>query len=109
VRRILGRRQLIPLERLCALLKKGRINHMILLEEKVVREDVERRISEARGVGIIKVRDLIFIVFIVERMDMKQRHVGSHGRRSKKKQEQKEEKGKALNPLILLLLIAILA
>jgi hypothetical protein len=49
VRRIFERRQLNPLKRLCALLKKGRINHMILLEEKEIREDIERRISEVGG------------------------------------------------------------
>jgi hypothetical protein len=43
------KRQLNPLERLCGLLKKVRINHMILLEEKVVREGIERRISEEGG------------------------------------------------------------
>ena len=41
IRKLLGRRQFNPLERFCTLIKRGRINHMILLEEKVVREDVE--------------------------------------------------------------------
>jgi hypothetical protein len=81
MRRILGRSQLIPLERLCALIKKGRINHMILLEEKVVREDVERIILEVGGVSTIKVSCLIFTMFVVERMDMKRRHAKYHGRR----------------------------
>jgi hypothetical protein len=42
-RNILERRQLSPLERPCALLRKGRINHMILLEEKAVKEALGRK------------------------------------------------------------------
>jgi hypothetical protein len=64
LRRILGRIQLIPLKRRCDLIKKGRINHMILQEEKEVREDVERRILEVEGVY------LIFAMFVVVRVDM---------------------------------------
>jgi hypothetical protein len=142
-------------ENMCLALK-GRINHMILLEEKVVREDMERRISEAgdrhnqgerlkkivhptgdtmclalkgknqshdssreedskrgrgkkrQGVGIIEVRYLIFTVFVVARMDMRQRLIGSHGRRSKKRKN-KRKKNVMLLKLILLFLIAILA
>jgi hypothetical protein len=51
-----------------------------------------KKYFRGRGVGIIKVRDLIFTVFIVERMDMMQRHVGSHGRRSKKSRNKKGRK-----------------
>jgi hypothetical protein len=50
------------------LLKKRRI------EEKGIREDIERRISDMWGVGIILVRNMIFNVFVVRRMDMRQRH-----------------------------------
>jgi hypothetical protein len=57
--------------------KKGIINHMIILEEKSLREDTKTIISEAKGVGIILVRDLIFTVSIAERMDMSQRHAES--------------------------------
>jgi hypothetical protein len=82
---------------------------MILLKEKAVREDTERRIPEARGVDTIKVRGLIFTVFIVPRMDMKQKHTKSYGRRSKTSMKKRKKNVKLLNPLILLLLIAILA
>jgi hypothetical protein len=45
MRNILGRRQFIPLQRLFSLLKKGRIDHMILLEDKVVKDGMETIIS----------------------------------------------------------------
>jgi hypothetical protein len=94
VRKILERRQFSPLQRLCASLRKGRINHMILLEEKTVKEDVEEKISEAEGVGIIAMRNLIFNVSVVGRMDMKQRHAKYHGRRSKTSMIRKKTKVK---------------
>jgi hypothetical protein len=59
-----------------------------------------------KGVGIIKVRDMIFIVFIV---DTRKINVGSHGRISKKIRNKGKIKVKILIPLIFLLLIAILA
>jgi hypothetical protein len=43
VRKPLERNQLNSLERPCALLRKGRINHMILLEEKAVKEVLGRK------------------------------------------------------------------
>jgi len=73
---------------------------MILLKYKVVRDGVEIIISEARGVGIIKVRYLIFTLFIMERMDMMQGHVGSHWRVSKKSRKKRKIKVKLLNILI---------
>jgi hypothetical protein len=84
VRKLLGRRQFRPVEKLCAFPIKGRNNHMILLEEKVVREDVDKSISDACSVGIIKVRDMISTEFIVAITDMVKMHVGYHERRSKK-------------------------
>jgi len=42
---------------------------------EVVTEDTERRTLEARGVGIILVRNLIFNVSIVGRMDMRQKGI----------------------------------
>jgi len=50
---------------------------------KVVREDVERRILEPRGVDIIPVINMIFNVSIEGRMDMRQRHAKSFEKRSK--------------------------
>jgi len=70
---------------------------MILLEENEIREDMERIILEVGRVGIIKVKDLIFIVFIVEKIDMKQRHVGSHGTRSRKSRIKSNIKVKLLS------------
>jgi hypothetical protein len=49
MRKPLERNKLITLERPCAFLRKGRINHMIILEEKAVKENVEERILEAGG------------------------------------------------------------
>jgi hypothetical protein len=51
---------------------------------------------------------MVFIVFDVEKMDMKQRHVGSYGRISKISMNKRKEKVKILDSLNLLLLIAIL-
>jgi hypothetical protein len=51
-----------------------------------------KKIVEAGGVGLIKVRDLIFIMFTVARMDIRKRHVGSHGRRSKKSGNKRKKK-----------------
>jgi hypothetical protein len=45
VRKPLEKSKLISLVRLCALLRHARINHIILLEEKEVKEDVEEIIS----------------------------------------------------------------
>jgi hypothetical protein len=44
-----GNKTTCPLERPCALLKNGRINHMILLEEQEVKEEVEEIVSETWG------------------------------------------------------------
>jgi hypothetical protein len=83
VRKLLERRHLSPLVRPSALLKKGRINHMILLEEKAIK-DVEERILKARGVDTTKARNLIFTMIVAERMGhVKERTAKSHGRRSK--------------------------
>jgi hypothetical protein len=49
----------------------------------------------------------MFAVFVVERMDMKKRHVGSHNIISKNNRNKRKTKVKLLNLLILLLLIAI--
>ena len=46
---ISGRRQFKALERLCAFPKRGRTNHMILLDEKALREDVRKK--NFRGMG----------------------------------------------------------
>jgi hypothetical protein len=62
-----------------------------------------RKNLKGRGVDTAKVRDLIFIVIVAERMGhMKQRHAESHGRRSKTNRIKKKtsktsdlEKGKA--------------
>jgi hypothetical protein len=54
-------------------------------------------------------RSNIHWVFFVARKNMMQRHVGSHGRRTKKIRNKGEKQLKLMNPLILLLLIAILA
>ena len=91
------------------MLKKGRINHMIMLEEKVVREDVETIILKVARVGIIKVINMIFTMFVEERMDMIQRNIGSNGRILKKiRKKKKKKKVNLLNPLILLLYTIIL-
>ena len=82
------------------MLKKGRINHMIMLEEKVVREDVERIISKVAGVGIIKVINMIFTMFVEETMDMIQINIGSYGRILKKSRKKMKKKVNILNPLI---------
>jgi hypothetical protein len=68
---------------------------------------VEIKISKEGKVGVIKVRDAIFIVFVLVIMDMKKRHVGLHGRRSKKIWNKMKKKVKLLNPIIILFLIAI--
>ena len=52
---------------------------MLLLEEKVVKDDVDEIILVAKGVGIIKVRYLIVMILSSTRMDMKQIIVGIHG------------------------------
>jgi hypothetical protein len=57
--------------------ENGRINHIIILEEKEVKEDLEEIILDARGVVIILVRDLIFMVTITKIMDMRKIHVES--------------------------------
>jgi hypothetical protein len=57
-------------------------------------------------VGIIPMRDIISSVSIVEIMYMRQRLVGSHGRRSK---ISKKKKVNLLNPLNLLFIIVVLA
>jgi hypothetical protein len=47
-------------------------------------------------------RNLIFTMSVVARMDMKQRHVQSHGRKSKTSKNKKKEMAKLMNPLKLL-------
>jgi hypothetical protein len=66
---------------------------------------MERRISEARGVGTI----MIFIVSVVARMDMRKVLIGSHGKRSKNIGNIIKKMVNLLNMLILSLLIEILA
>lgn len=56
---------------------------MILLEEKVVREDMEISILEVGGNPIM------------EMMDMMKRHVGSHGRISKKSEIKRKKNVKS--------------
>jgi hypothetical protein len=75
-----------------------------------------RKNFRGKGVGIIKVRDLIFTVSIAARMDLRQKHAESLGRRSKTSKIRKKtkikyqiwKKVKHLNLLIILLPIAIL-
>ena len=64
-------RQFSPLYRLCSLVRKGRIIHIDLLEDMEVRQNVEEIILEVGGIDIIMVKDPIFIMFVVARMDMK--------------------------------------
>ena len=52
---------------------------MLLLEEKVVKDDVDEINLEAKGVGIIKVRYLIVMILYSTRTGMKQIIVGIHG------------------------------
>jgi hypothetical protein len=49
MRKPLERSHPIPPVRLCALLRNRRVNHMILLEEKATKEDVEETLSEEGG------------------------------------------------------------
>ena len=52
---------------------------MLLLEEKVVKDDADEIILEEKGVGIIKVRYLIVMILYSTRMDVKWIIVGIHG------------------------------
>ena len=61
-----------------------------MLQDKVAREDVERISSKVGGVGIIKMIDMIFTMF-VEVMDMIQINIGSNGRRATKRRKKKEK------------------
>jgi len=71
-RRIFGRRQLLSLlKKLCALHKKRRIKHNILLEEEVAKEEEEGIISKEKG--------LIFIACDAIEMDMMLPHISCLG------------------------------
>lgn len=65
----------------------------ILPKETTTKDDVEERTSDEGGVNI-KQKDRIHIVFVVEEMDMKQKHAKFHMRRLKNKN--KKDKDKAL-------------
>jgi hypothetical protein len=69
----------------------------------------ENKNSIDRGVGTIMMKYLIFIVCVMARTHMKQRHVGSHGRRLKTCMNTRKEMVNLLNLLNFLFLIAILA
>jgi len=65
---------------------------MILLEEEVTEEDMERRITEARGANITKEEDRIFTVYVPAEMDMLHPHASSLGIESSKKEMKRKVK-----------------
>jgi hypothetical protein len=86
--------QLLQLVRLFTLLRKTRVNHMILREDKVVEEDVdvEEIFSKGGEVDTTKAIDPIFIVPLAKRMGhMKQMTVSSMGQDQRR--HQTEERG----------------
>ena len=66
------------------LAKKGKNQSHCFSRGKGSKRGHKKKNFRGKGVGIIKVRDPIFPMFFVTRMDMIQKHAGSHGRRSKK-------------------------
>jgi hypothetical protein len=72
-----------------------------------VKREHRKNNFKGKRVGTIKVRGMIFIVFVVEAMDMKQIHVESHGKISKTSKNKRSTNVKLLNMLILLFLTVI--
>ena len=57
---------------------------MILLEVKVIKEDMDEIILEERGIDIIKVKCLIIMVLAMTRLEMNLIIIGINGKISKK-------------------------
>jgi hypothetical protein len=95
VRKPLERRSTHPTGETMCLAQKGKNQSHDSSRGEGSKRGCGRNNFRGRGVGTIKVRDLIFIVSIVERMGhMKQRHAKSHGRRSKTSKIRKKTKVK---------------